>query len=70
CTFSRSYPTLRTFWSLLGIKNRTFVYRRMFCFCLSKPQAWHIIAAQRAVNIISPFGVVSHHALACILPAA
>jgi hypothetical protein len=24
----------------------------MFCFCLSKPQAWHIIAAQRAVYII------------------
>ena len=33
-------------------KNRTFVYRQMFCFCLSKPQAWHIIAAQRAVYII------------------
>ena len=33
-------------------KNRTFVYRQMFCFCLSKPQAWHIIAAQRAVHII------------------
>jgi hypothetical protein len=24
----------------------------MFCFCLSKPQAWHIIAARRAVHII------------------
>jgi hypothetical protein len=24
----------------------------MFCFCLSKPQAWYIIAAQRAVHII------------------
>ena len=24
----------------------------MFCFCLSKPQAWYIIAAQRAVYII------------------
>jgi len=24
----------------------------MLCFCLSKPQAWHIIAAQRAVYII------------------
>ena len=24
-------------------KNRTFVGRQMFCFCLSKPQAWHII---------------------------
>ena len=35
-------------------------------FFLSKPQAWHIIAAQRAVHIISPFGAVSHHALACI----
>ena len=35
-------------------------------FFLSKPQAWHIIAAQRAVHIISPCGAVSHHALACI----
>jgi len=41
----------------------------MFFFCLSKPQAWHIIAAQRAVHIIkggepplyliSPFGAGS-----------
>ena len=35
-------------------------------FCLSKPQAWHIISAQRALHIISPCGAVSHHALACI----
>ena len=34
---------------------------------LSKPQAWHIITARSAVHIISPFGAVSHHALACIL---
>ncbi len=33
-------------------KNRTFVYRQMFCFCLSKPQAWHIIAARSVVHII------------------
>ena len=33
---------------------------------LSKPQAWHIIAARSAVHIISPFGAVSHHAPACI----
>ena len=32
-------------------KKRTFVYQK-FLFCLSKPQAWHIIAAQRAVHII------------------
>ena len=51
-------------------KNRTFVYRQMFCFCLSKPQAWYIITARSAAYIISPFGAVSHHALACILPAA
>ena len=51
-------------------KNRTFVYWQMFCFCLSKPQAWHIIAARSAVHIISPFGAVYHHALACIFPAA
>ena len=25
-------------------KNRTFVYRQMFCYCLSKPQAWYIIS--------------------------
>ena len=47
-------------------KNRTFVYRQMFCFCLSKPQAWHIIDARSAVHIISPLGAVSHHATACI----
>ena len=33
-------------------KNRTFVYRQMFCFCLSKPQAWHIIDARSAAYII------------------
>ncbi len=41
----------------------------MFCFCLSKPQAWHIIDARSAVHIIkggspplyfiSSFGAVS-----------
>jgi len=51
-----------------------------FRIFLSKPQAWYIIDAQRAVYIIkggkpplyliSPFGAVSHHASACILPAA
>ena len=30
-----SNPTIST------NKNRTFVYRQMFCFCLSKPQAWY-----------------------------
>ena len=30
------------------------------------PQAWHIIAARSVVYIISPYGAVSHHALACI----
>ena len=50
-------------------KKGTFVYQK-FLFCLSKPQAWHIIAARSAVHIISPFGAVSHHAPACILPAA
>ncbi len=29
----------------------------MFCFCLSKPQAWHIITARSAVHIISPKGL-------------
>ena len=46
-------------------KKGTFVYQK-FLFRLSKPQAWHIIAAQHAAHIISPFGAVSHHALACI----
>ena len=50
-------------------KEVTFVYQK-FLFCLSKPQAWHIIAARSTVHIISPFGAVSHHALACIFPAA
>ena len=47
-------------------KEVTFVYQKLLLF-LSKPQAWHIIAARSAVHIISPFGAVSHHALACIL---
>ena len=50
----------------LANKSRTFVYRQMFCFCLSKPQAWHIITARSVVHITSPFGAVSHHAPACI----
>ena len=46
-------------------KKGTFVYQK-FLFCLSKPQAWHIIAARSVVYIIkggetplyliSPFG--------------
>ena len=32
-------------------KEVTFVYQKLLLF-LSKPQAWHIIAAQRAVHII------------------
>ena len=43
-------------------RNRTFVGRQMFCFCLSKPQAWYIITAQRAVHIISPSGCISSRA--------
>ena len=50
-------------------KEVTFVYQKLLLF-LSKPQAWYIIAAQSAVHIISPFGAVSHHASACIFPAA
>ena len=46
-------------------KKGTFVYQK-FLFCLSKPQAWHIITARSAVHIISPYGAVSHHASACI----
>ena len=46
-------------------KKGTFVYQK-FLFCLSKPQAWYIIAARSAVYIISPLGAVSHHASACI----
>ena len=54
-TFGRFYPHLYTVWSF---------------FFYAKPQAWHIIAAQSAVHIISPFGAVYHHAPACIFPAA
>ena len=54
-----SNPTIST------NKKGTFVYQK-FLFCLSKPQAWHIIAARSVVYIISPFGAVSHHAPACI----
>jgi hypothetical protein len=32
-------------------KERTFVYQKFVLF-LSKPQAWHIIAARSAVHII------------------
>ena len=32
-------------------KKGTFVHQK-FLFCLSKPQAWHIIAARSAVYII------------------
>ena len=39
-------------------KNRTFVYRQMFCFCLSKPQAWHIITTQSCIS--SALRAVSH----------
>ena len=31
-------------------KKRTFVYRQMFSFCLSKPQAWHIITTQSCIS--------------------
>ena len=44
-------------------KKSSFFGTRIF---LSKPQAWHIIAARSAVHIISPCGAVSHHAPACI----
>ena len=46
-------------------KEVTFVYQKLLLF-LSKPQAWYIISAQRAVHIIRPFGAVYHHASACI----
>ena len=46
-------------------KEVTFVYQKLLLF-LSKPQAWHIITAQSAVHIISPFVAVYHHASACI----
>ena len=40
-------------------KEVTFVYQKLLLF-LSKPQAWYIISALRAVYIISPFGAVYH----------
>ena len=33
-------------------KERTFVSRQMFSFCLSKPQAWHIIDTRSVAYII------------------
>jgi len=42
----------------------------MFCFCLSKPQAWHIIAAQRAVHIIKggkpPLYLITRQRASCL----
>ena len=38
CTFSRSYPTLRTFLLFFRKKEVTFVYPKLLLF-LSKPQA-------------------------------
>ena len=68
CTHSSKicthFETVSKFW-ITHNKKRTFVYRK-FSFCLSKPQAWYIIAARSAVHIISPCGAVSHHAPACI----
>ena len=48
-------------------KKGTFVYQK-FLFCLSKPQAWHIITARSVVYIIKGgiAALVSHHAPACI----
>ena len=50
-TFFRYYPHLDTFLPLFRNKKRTFVYQK-FLFCLSKPQAWHIIGARSAAHII------------------
>ena len=47
------YPNEGSNPSLSANKNRTFVYRQMFCFCLSKPQVWHIITARSVVYIIT-----------------
>ena len=44
-------------------KKRTFVYQK-FSFCLSKPQAWHIIGARNAAYIIKggapPLYLITH----------
>jgi len=34
-------------------QKQNFVYRQMFCFCLSKPQAWHIITTQSWISSAS-----------------
>ena len=51
-------------------KNRTFVYRQMFCFCLSKPQAWHIITARSVVYIIKggkpPLYLITRQRASCL----
>ena len=38
----------------------------MFCFCLSKPQAWHIIRLKAVYHQGWRAALVSHHAPACI----
>ncbi len=43
------------------------LHRFAMQFFYPSRQAWYIIAAQRAVHIISPFGAVYHHAIARIL---
>jgi hypothetical protein len=57
--FRFSYLHLRTVILFFRNKKRTFVYQK-FSFCLSKPQAWHIITARRAVYIIqkADFGLL------------
>ena len=52
--------------SISANKKRTFVYQK-FSFCLSKPQAWHIIATRSAAYIIKgASALVSPHAPVCI----
>ena len=52
--------------SILITSSKKIPKADAFGIFLSKPQAWHIIAARSVVHIISPFGAVSHHAPACI----
>jgi len=58
-----------TFYPQYRNKKRTFVYQK-FSFCLSKPQAWHIIAARSVVHIIKggkpPLYLITHQRASCL----
>ena len=63
----RMIYTPMTWWGREGSNLNKKAQKYLFLF---NPKDWHGITARSAVYIISPCGAVSHHASACILPAA